>query len=149
MPKLMLSLLLIFSACGEETRNAEAERLELLRTDIEFAEASRVMGAAEAFKIYLSEDAFQLPDNAEPVFGRDKIYEMMLAGPKMILTWQPQLAEVSRAADMGFTWGNYQAKWQNEADQEQVSHGKYLNIWKKQPDGSWRVVVDMGNQTPQ
>ena len=131
MPKILFLFLLIFSACNEEAKNAEPGCLELLKTDIEFAETSKVRGAAEAFKLYLSEDALQLPNNAEPIFGRAKIYEIMLAGPKMILTWQPQLAEVSDSVDMGFTWGNYQAKWKNEEGQEQVSHGKYLNVWKK------------------
>jgi len=23
--------------------------------------------------------------------------------------------------------------------------GKYMTVWKKQPDGSWKVVADMGN----
>jgi ketosteroid isomerase-like protein len=26
--------------------------------------------------------------------------------------------------------------------------GKYLNVWKKQPDGSWKVLVDIGNEDP-
>jgi ketosteroid isomerase-like protein len=26
-----------------------------------------------------------------------------------------------------------------------VEHGKYTSIWKKQKDGSWKVVLDMGN----
>ena len=30
-----------------------------------------------------------------------------------------------------------------------ISHGKYLNIWKKQDYGSWRLIVDMGNNSPE
>ncbi len=146
--KILFLFLFMFSACSEEARNTEPERLKLLKTDIEFSETSRVRGAAEAFKLYLAEDALQLPHNAEPIFGREKIYEIMSTGPKATLTWQPELAEVSDSADMGFTWGNYQAKWKNEDGQENISHGKYLNVWKKQVDGTWKVVVDMGNQSP-
>jgi ketosteroid isomerase-like protein len=27
-------------------------------------------------------------------------------------------------------------------------YGKYTSIWNKQKDGSWKVVVDMGNSSP-
>jgi ketosteroid isomerase-like protein len=26
--------------------------------------------------------------------------------------------------------------------------GRYLTVWKKQPDGSWKVVRDIGVQDP-
>ena len=29
--------------------------------------------------------------------------------------------------------------------QSVVRHGKYVTIWKKQADGSWKFVVDIGN----
>jgi len=146
--KILLLLWMMFSACSEEVKNTEQDRLQLLETDIEFSETSSVRGAAEAFKLYLTEDALQLPNNAEPIFGRDKIYQNMLAGPKVTLTWQPQRAEVSASGDMGYTWGNYQTKWKDEDGQAQTGQGKYLNVWKRQADGTWKVVVDMGNQNP-
>ncbi len=92
--KILLLLCFMFCACSEEVKNTEQDRLKLLETDIEFSETSRVRGAEEAFKLYLTEDALQLPHNEEPIFGREKIYKNMLAGPKVTLTWQPQLAEV-------------------------------------------------------
>jgi len=76
--KILLLFLFIFSACNEAVKNTEPDRLKLLETDSEFSETSKVRGAAEAFKLYLTEDALQLPHNAEPVFGRKKIYEIML-----------------------------------------------------------------------
>ncbi len=146
--KILFLFLFLFSACSGDVKNTEQDRLKLLETDIEFSETSRVRGAAEAFKLYLTEDALQLPHNAEPIFGRKKIYEIMLQGPKVALTWQPQQAEISASGDMGYTWGNYQAKWKDEDGQEQTGHGKYLNVWKKQAGGNWKVIVDMGNHSP-
>ena len=29
-----------------------------------------------------------------------------------------------------------------------IEYGKYTSIWKKQADGSWKVVLDMGNASP-
>lgn len=30
-----------------------------------------------------------------------------------------------------------------------VAYGKYNTIWKKQRDGTWKVVLDMGNSSPE
>jgi ketosteroid isomerase-like protein len=29
-----------------------------------------------------------------------------------------------------------------------TDYGKYATLWKKQKDGSWKVVMDMGNSSP-
>jgi ketosteroid isomerase-like protein len=51
---------------------------------------------------------------------------------------------VAESGDMGWTWEKYQVV----VDAETVSSGKYVNVWKKQADGSWKVRVDIGNQKP-
>ncbi len=136
-----------FAAC-QQPINVENESKILLKTDIEFSQASERDGAAEAFYAYLTDDAMQMPQGGEPVYGREKIREEMSSGVNITLTWKPQKAEVARSGDLGWTWGTYVAKWQDEGDAQHESHGKYLNIWKKQEDGAWKVAVDMGNQNP-
>ncbi len=66
---------------------------------------------------------------------------------KGLLSWQPQKADVAAAGDMGWTWGTYfyEAEQNGEIKKQ---YGKYINIWEKQTDGSWRVVVDIGNASP-
>jgi ketosteroid isomerase-like protein len=67
---------------------------------------------------------------------------------KYTLNWSPKHAEVSNSAELGYTWGTYILTFLDESGNEQKSYGKYLNIWKKQKDGSWKVAVDMGNANP-
>ena len=64
------------------------------------------------------------------------------------LEWTPQYAEVAKSGELGYTWGKYILSYRDEKGEEQKSYGKYLNIWKKQKDGSWKVAVDMGNSSP-
>ena len=54
-------------------------------------------------------------------------------------------AEVAKAGDMAYTWGMFNFTYQDSTGTEKTSYGKYLNVWKKQEDGTWKVVVDMGN----
>jgi ketosteroid isomerase-like protein/predicted enzyme related to lactoylglutathione lyase len=143
---IILSIFL-FASCKFKI-DIENEQEALFQTDLEFAQTSVEKGAAEAFYQYLTDDALQLPNNAEPVVGRDKIRESMKKAPEALLTWKPKKAEVAQSGDLGYTWGTYEVKTQNPNGEENIRYGKYLNIWKKQADGKWKVAVDMGNSSP-
>ena len=126
----------------------EQEQANLFNTDIEFAEKSKESGPAEAFYYYMENNGLQLPIKGEPVVGKKSIRDRMLNAGEYQLLWAPQKAEVSLSADMGWTWGNYVYKAKNEDGEEIQRRGKYLNVWKKQEDGSWKVAVDIGNIDP-
>jgi len=154
-PKLFKTLSLIvflflwisLSSCTSKI-DLEKEKNDLLKTDIEFSKTSVEKGAAEAFYLYLTDDAVQLPAGLPPIVGREKIRENMSGSSKAVLKWEPAKAEVAKSGDLGYTWGNYQVSWTGEDGKTQILYGKYLNIWKKQPDGTWKAVVDIGNQSP-
>jgi hypothetical protein len=59
------------------------------------------------------------------------------------LTWQPHNAVVSLAADFGYTYGIYSLQPKTI---DTILYGTYVNIWKKQSDGSWKFVLDSGNE---
>ncbi|UCE43110.1 MAG: nuclear transport factor 2 family protein [Candidatus Aminicenantes bacterium] len=140
--------LLMIQACRSKT-DLEKELNNLMQTDLEFSQFSVENGAAEAFKMYFMENAVQLPSGQNPILGRDKIYEDMLnAGTDYMLSWEPQDGETSSSGDMGYTWGIYTLSFQGESGEIKTQKGKYLNVWKKDNQGNWRVIVDMGNQNP-
>lgn len=128
----------------------DTEQRRLLNTDRQFATMSVEKGAAEAFRQFLAEDAMAMSPGQHPVYGLEKIHAAMLKGDEdQQLTWEPQRAEVSNSEDMGWTWGEYVFRFTDEAGEEQTHYGKYLNIWRRQEDGQWKVVVDMGNSSPE
>jgi ketosteroid isomerase-like protein len=49
---------------------------------------------------------------------------------------------------MGYTWGNYEFKTTNKDGKEEAEKGIYMTVWKKQKDGSWKVVADVGSPAP-
>ena len=144
---LFLPYWILSSSCTSKI-DLEKEKENLLKTDIEFSKTSVEKGAAEAFYLYLADDAVQLPAGLPPIVGREKIRESMSGSSKAVLKWEPVKAEVAKSGDLGYTWGNYEISWQGEDGRTEKLYGKYLNIWKKQPDGTWKAVVDIGNQSP-
>ncbi|MBU0519194.1 nuclear transport factor 2 family protein [bacterium] len=121
----------------------EAEKAALLESDRAFSAFSVGNGAASAFQKYLAEDAIQFPSNGKPIHGNQAIFDAMIDGADCYtLKWEPQHAEVSATADLGWTWGRWTLAPADTSQSEQ--HGHYLNVWKKM-DGSWRVLADIGS----
>lgn len=143
----LVAPLFLFFSCNSVI-DLERERTMLLETDIAFSEASKQLGPADAFYAFHTEDALQLPHGSDPIQGREAIRKDMQAGVEISLTWKPKKADVARLGDLGWTWGIYRARWTDPKGEKKQSRGKYLNIWRKQPDGSWKVAVDMGNLSP-
>jgi ketosteroid isomerase-like protein len=126
------------------------EREALMRADRDFDKATAETGV-KGWVSHFAEDGQMFPAGAEMVSGRQAIREAMapaFANPEFSLRWKPLGADVSRAGDLGYTYGTYVAKGAGPQRQTVERHGKYVSVWKKQADGSWKVVVDIGNSSP-
>lgn len=144
---LAVSLLVstLLGACSGSAATQAAEAQRLLQTDRAFAAASLEQGTAAAFFANMTEDALQLPANAAPVQGRKRIRDRLDSLGAQVLDWTPQQAEVSRALDLGWTWGEWRL-YRSAASKEVIARGKYLNVWRRGADGAWKLAVDIGNQ---
>jgi len=146
---LLLLATIATSSCTQQSEEPapgeEPDSSTLLSTDQAFAQLSADSGAVKAFGDYLAVDAVQMPNGAAPIIGRDSILAAMNLGSEYMLLWDPKRAEVAESGELGWTWGVYQVHVPTGDSTEITSTGKYLNIWRKQDDGSWKVMVDMGN----
>ena len=121
---------------------------QLMRTDEAFAKFAREHGVAEAFREFAAPDATSFPMGESPIHGREAIYQSMLSFPKGELLWTPSAADIARSGDLGYTWGTFEFRTTDTDGKPVFHHGKYLTVWKLQPDGSWKFVADIGNQSP-
>jgi len=114
----------------------------------EFMKAAAEKGA-QGYMSYYAEDAVELPNNNPIIRGKANIRQTMnfLDDKSNRLTWTPVGADISASGDLGYTYGNYEFQSPGQ-DGTQTEFGKYTSIWKLQKDGSWKVVLDMGNASP-
>lgn len=122
-----------------------AEEQRLLGVDAAFSQASVDLGSALAFKMFADPHAITL-NGGDPDFtiGRKAIYESRLgAPPDFVLRWTPHFAGIGPLGDLGYTVGNYVASQAGG-----TGFGKYLTIWQKSPNGTWKFVQDGGSSTP-
>ncbi len=84
-----------------------------------------------------------------PVIGQAAIAAGTTWTPEQYqLTWTPKAASMSPAGDMGFTWGHYEGRAKDRDGTPIVTTGRYMTVWKKQSDGSWKVALDASNKEP-
>lgn len=134
-------------AAGDATSlGAEAERL--LDADRAFAALALEVGAAKAFEEFFDAQGMRLPAAGEPAVGPARVRASLEGGPDHVLSWEPRYAEVFAPGDWGWTWGDWQLH-ERGAGGRRVAQGRYVNLWKKQRGGDWKVRLDMGNvETP-
>jgi uncharacterized protein (TIGR02246 family) len=104
-------------------------------------------GDLEKSLAFCAEDCAVLAANAASAEGREAI-RRLFAGwfkPGLKITWTPTKVEAAGSADLGYSSGTYQMSFQDASGKTVSDQGKYVVVWKKQPDGSWKVVRDISN----
>ncbi|HEY0780145.1 MAG TPA: hypothetical protein VGD56_19420, partial [Gemmatirosa sp.] len=67
------------------------------------------------------------------------------------LVWAPSFTDVASTGDLGVTVGTATVRAAAAApgaSAADVSYSKYLTVWRRGRDGTWRVAADGGNPTP-
>jgi ketosteroid isomerase-like protein len=121
----------------------------LRRLEADFMKAAAERGS-QGYMSYYADDAVEVPNGAAIIQGKVKIADTMgfLDDKSNHLTWTPVGADMSASGDLGYTYGTFEFRVQDKDGKTVVDYGKYTSIWKKQKDGSWKVVLDMGNSSP-
>lgn len=65
-----------------------------------------------------------------------------------ILDWRPVMAEVSNDGTMAHTIGTWDFYVRGKDSAASAGSGHYLTVWRRQADGSWKVLADIGTQHP-
>lgn len=135
-------------ACGASV-DAARERAELLETERAFARAAAEERLEGWVRYFAAGGTMIQPGRL--VTGRDAIGEFMapaFADSSFSITWEPTEADVGAGGDLGYTVGRYEVRSADAAGKVSVRVGTYLTVWRKQPDGSWKVVLDQGTPDP-
>lgn len=122
---------------------------QLLELDRAFDLATFTRGEA-GFAEFIADDATAMFPNHPLEHGKAVLLERwkpVFEHPGS-LRWKPLQAELSASGDLGWTFGSYTSHDVDTEGHPVDHHGKYLTLWKRFPDGKWRVVGDVGNASP-
>jgi ketosteroid isomerase-like protein len=134
--------ILILSCKGKSYRMAGGV---LLKADREFSEMSVKEGMHKAFLAYVAGDGVILRNGAYPSKGRETLRKRFegKSDSSFTLSWEPLAEFISESGEMGYTYGIYKSM---DKPSGNVTNGTYVTIWHRQPDGSWKFVLDTGTE---
>jgi uncharacterized protein (TIGR02246 family) len=104
---------------------------------------------ADKWASYFAEDGSALYPGAATVNGKEAIKAAMapyFADPNFSLSFESTRAMASKGGDMVYSQGTYTMTMTNPKTKKPMTDkGKYLTVFTKQADGSWKAVADTFN----
>ncbi len=150
-----ISMALIAGGCAQPAASPEAPDMReadmaaIMTLEREWLKAFEAKDADKVASFY-AEDASVLLPNMPIVNGRESARNTMsgmFADPNFFLTFDSTKIEAARSSDIAYSQGTYtmattDAKMKGNVATEK---GKFVTVFKKQEDGTWKVVADIVN----
>jgi ketosteroid isomerase-like protein len=139
---LVLGLLAVLGAAACATlpeRDLREDLVSLAESELAFARLAGERGIRTAFLGFLAPDSVIFRPG--PVSGR-AWFEARPERPGL-LQWYPSLVEVSEAGDLGYTTGPSSFRADPSAPKPDWT-GYFVSVWRREPNGMWKVAVDIG-----
>jgi ketosteroid isomerase-like protein len=133
------------SATATATAEKAARKAELARMEDVFCTMAKEKGILAAFEYFAAPDVAFVDTDPRRFRGLAAVRERMGPDqPGVSVTWSAMFTDVSDDGTLGYNWGRYEWRSPGADGKEQVRAGFFLTIWKRQPDGTWRYVMDNG-----
>lgn len=145
---LSLCFVLGLSACAHTGNGRPADALQAVTAADAALQEAVSDKDLDAILAFYAEDAVLLPAAEPIVVGKPAIrveWQHILSIPDFQNESALTKIDVSSNGDMAYSMGTYLATMLGEDGTPAAEAGKWLSVWKRQADGSWRVVADMYN----
>jgi ketosteroid isomerase-like protein len=143
MKRLIIIILLLGSLAFAKSKRDQAIT-EVAQAERDFARMSVAQGTRAAFFANFTEDGISF--GPQPTKMRELFGPPPAAGTprKTKLDWYPLWTDAARSGDVAFSTGP--SVTYDFATGKAIRWGQFASVWRKQPDGKWKVVVDIGSQ---
>ncbi len=137
------AIALFASACAPPPASlSEADLATIRAAGDEFEEAGANNDWAAVTALY-TEDAVLMPPNATSVTGHAAIEEVFGQFPTLT-SFELTIDDIQGSGDVAIVRGSYALTMDIEGQMIE-DRGKYLEVRRKQADGSWPIAIDAWN----
>jgi ketosteroid isomerase-like protein len=119
---------------------------KLLQVEADFSAKAAAEGVLAAYIAFAHDDIRFYRDGSLPQAGIEAVRQATTKSPGK-LTWEPMDGDVSRWGILGFIFGTAETRSVAEGDTAAAS-STYLRIWRKTPDGQWKIALDLAIPIP-
>jgi uncharacterized protein (TIGR02246 family) len=126
--------------------DAAAVRQAIEQSNAKFSDAVK-QGDTVAMVANYADDAVMMMDGTPAWRGRSEIAKQIIAAFKPMKGADVKLttSQVDIGGDYAIETGTYETTVSAPGGKPQTERGKYVTVWKKQADGSWKIYRDVGN----
>jgi ketosteroid isomerase-like protein len=119
--------------------------LKMADTERAFAKRAADTTVRQAFIDFFADESIGFEPDPVPAREALRTREAPPQPPGFQLLWEPRLGDVSSSGDLGYLTGP--AEYVNAG--KPSTYSCYFSVWKRQPDGEFRVILDVGMPTPE
>ncbi|HTG78159.1 MAG TPA: hypothetical protein VL553_01000 [Sphingomicrobium sp.] len=116
----------------------DRELARVIEVEQDFASASLSQGIKRSFLAYSAPDSVLFRPG--PVAGVPALKNDPDDNDGLTLDWWPAMGAIANSGDMALSVGPWVLDVPGKTKRQ--LYGYYATIWKKQPDGSWKFVID-------
>ncbi len=127
--------------------SGSADEQAIRKLDKEWSAAAQSKDAGRMLAYYAG-DASAFPFNAPIATGKEQIQKLwagLMSMPGFSLSFAPTKIEVAKSGDLAYDVGTFELKFNDANGNPTTEIGKYVVVWKKQPDKQWKAVADIFN----
>ncbi len=138
---ILMALAVTASQANDESPTT-AQR-EMVEAERAFVRLAAERGFRDSFFTYFADDGIAF--NPHPFRVRESLANQPSSGGPMGADWAPVYGDIAAAGDLG--WNTGPLVFEGEVGKPD-RHGMFFSVWKRQADASWKVVLDVGSDTP-
>jgi ketosteroid isomerase-like protein len=130
---------------GQSSRNLPDALMQMIEAERAFAARALVVGWKQSFLEYFADDAIGFDGGVG--LAKDQLRATPDPPQDLQLLWEPRYGDVAASGELGYLTGPVR-NIRKSRDNGRPRHATYASVWKRQRDGSFRVVLDFGVSTP-
>ncbi len=141
----------MLAACSTHEFDAASEQTKLLRRDAEWADLATAGTDVEKIVSYWSDDAVIMMPGQRVVQGKAAIRAYVatsLKTPGFKIHWVSEKPVFSPDGKLAYMRGVDDMTVPDAKGAPMTLHLRGYSIWRLDPDGQWRCVVDITNEQP-
>ena len=147
-----ISLSILMGGCvTKRVTDSRGENERIIRESEIAAAKALAAKDLDGFVSFYADDASLLLEGSPIITGKDAIRERWKSNferPGFSMSFEPVTVEASSSGDLAYVRGIYTLTVNDDAGKSVTENGKYVVIYKKGPDGVWKIVLDTGNADP-
>ncbi len=139
-------LVLAISGCAPQM-DVEAEEAAIREVSVEWMNAVNAKDVERMLGLY-TDDTSLYPPNLAIVTGKEAIrthYSQVVESPGFVISLEVTNVGISSAGDLAYSTGTSETTVNDAQGNPVTVREKWVAILKKQPDGTWKSVLDIWN----